>query len=117
MSGGVVDEYLATLPEPQRTAFERISARVRETVPEVEQATSYGIPAFTYRRRPLLGLRASAAHLSVYPFSPEAIEAARDALAGFDVSKGTVRFTPERPLPDEALDRLLGHRKRELDGN
>jgi uncharacterized protein YdhG (YjbR/CyaY superfamily) len=109
------DDYLATLPDAQKGELERIRQVVRRTVPGAEEATSYGMPAFKYKRRPLLGFKASKNHLSVFPFSPEAIEAARGALAGFDLSKGTVRFTAENPIPEPALEELLRHRLREID--
>jgi uncharacterized protein YdhG (YjbR/CyaY superfamily) len=53
----------------------------------------------------------------VVPFSAEAIEAARDALEGFDVTKGTVRFTPDRPIREQALKQLLDYRLGEIGGN
>jgi uncharacterized protein YdhG (YjbR/CyaY superfamily) len=109
------DDYLASVPEPQKSELERVRRLVRRAVPEAEEATSYGMPAFMYNQRPLLGVRASKNHLSVFPFSPEAVDAAREALAGFDLSKGTVRFTVERPLPDAALEQLLRHRLREIE--
>jgi uncharacterized protein YdhG (YjbR/CyaY superfamily) len=85
-------------------------------VPEAEEATSNGMPAFKVRKRPLLGFRASKHHLSVFPFSPEAIDAGRSSLAGFDISKGTVRFMPDKPIPDSALEQLLRHRLLEIEG-
>jgi uncharacterized protein YdhG (YjbR/CyaY superfamily) len=109
------EEYLATIPEPQQAELQRIRRFVRRTVPEAEEGTSYGMPAFRYKQRPLLGFKASKNHLSVFPFSPEAIEAARDSLTGFDLAKGTVRFTPEQPLPEPALEQLLRHRMSEID--
>jgi uncharacterized protein YdhG (YjbR/CyaY superfamily) len=109
------DDYLATVPEPQRAELERIRRLVRRTVPEAEEATSYGMPAFKYKKRPLLGVSASKNHLSVFPFSPEAIEAASGSLAGFDLSQGTVRFTPGKPIPESALEQLLLHRLREIE--
>lgn len=109
------DQYLATVPDAQKAELERIRQLVRRAVPEAEEGTSYGMPAFKYRKRPLLGFRAGKNHLSVYPFSPEAIDAARDALAGFDLSKGTVRFTPDKPLPESALEQLLHYRILEID--
>jgi uncharacterized protein YdhG (YjbR/CyaY superfamily) len=112
----VVDEYLAGVPEPQRAELERLRDVVRRMVPGVEEATSYGMPAFKYQKRPLLGFRASKTHLSVFPFSPAAIDAARDALSGFDLSKGTVRFTPDKPIPDSAFEQLVQHRLREIEG-
>lgn len=110
------DDYLATVPDPQRAALERIRQVVRRLVPDAEEATSYGMPAFRYNQRPLLGFRASKNHLSVFPFSPAAIDAAHGALAGFDVEKGTVRFTPDKPIPDAALEQLLRHRLLEIEG-
>jgi uncharacterized protein YdhG (YjbR/CyaY superfamily) len=112
---GTFDEYLAGLAEPERTALERVRRFVRSEVPEAEESKSYGMPAFRYRGRPLLGVKAHAHHLSVVPFSAGAVEAAKGALGGFDASKGTVRFTPDRPLPDEALRLLLGSRLSEID--
>ena len=46
------------------------------------------MPAFLYAGRPLLGLRAAKKHSSLFPFSPAVLEAVRDRLEGFDVSKG-----------------------------
>jgi uncharacterized protein YdhG (YjbR/CyaY superfamily) len=109
------DEYLATVPDTQRAELERIRQFVRRTVPDAEEATSYGMPAFKYKKRPLLGFKVSKNHLSVFPFSPEAVDAARAALVGFDLSKGTVRFTPETPIPEKALEQLLRHRLREIE--
>ncbi|HEU4451007.1 MAG TPA: DUF1801 domain-containing protein [Gaiellaceae bacterium] len=110
------DEYLSALPEPDKAELERVRQFVRRAVPDAEEGVSYGMPAFKYRQRPLLGVRAGKNHLSVFPFSPEAIEAAREALAGFDLSKGTVRFTPETPVPDAALEIVVRHRVREIEG-
>ena len=73
------------------------------------------MPAFKYKGRPLLGLRAGKNHLSVFPFSPAAVAGARKDLAGFDLSKGTVRFTSEAPIPDSALEKLLRQRLNEID--
>jgi uncharacterized protein YdhG (YjbR/CyaY superfamily) len=110
------DEYLADVPEPQKTELERVRQVVRRAVPDAEESVSYGMPAFKYKRRPLLGFTMSKNHLSVFPFSPGAVDAARDALAGFDLSKGTVRFTPDKPIPDAALEELLRHRMQEIEG-
>lgn len=115
VSVSAFDDYFRTVPEPQKTELERIRQLVRRIVPEAEEATSYGMPAFKYRKRPLLGFRVSKNHLSLFPFSPEAIDAARGALAGFDLSKGTVRFTPDNPVPEAALEQLLRHRLLEIE--
>jgi uncharacterized protein YdhG (YjbR/CyaY superfamily) len=109
-----MDDYLAGLSAEQRAALERVRAVVREVAREAEEGKSYGMPAFIRSGRPLLGFRAAKKHLSVFPFSPEAIEAVADRLEGFDLSKGTIRFTPERPVPEDVLTDLIRARMREI---
>jgi uncharacterized protein YdhG (YjbR/CyaY superfamily) len=108
------DDYLATQPAAERAELARIRAFVQRTVPDVEESVSYGMPAFKVRRRPLLGVRAARAHLSVFLFSPAAIDASRKLLEGFDISKGTVRFTAAKPLPEAALAALVAARLAEI---
>jgi len=109
------DDYLTDVPEPQRAELERVRRVVTRAVPGAEEALSYGMPTFKYKRRPLLGLRAAKNHLSVFPFSSRAVDAARPALTGFELSKGTVRFTPEKPIPDSALEQLIACRIDEIE--
>ena len=112
-----VDDYLAGLAGPERAAFERLRLVVRRLIPDVEEGRSYGMPAFKYKQRPLLGFMASKNHLSLFPFSAAGVDAVRDELAGFDLSKGTIRFTPDKPLPDSSIEHLVRYRQRELDGH
>jgi uncharacterized protein YdhG (YjbR/CyaY superfamily) len=109
-----LDDYLAGLPAERREALERVRSVVGQVAPEAEEGRSYGMPAFIYEGRPLLGFREAKKHLSVFPFSPEAVEAVKDRLHGFDISKGTIRFTPESPLPDDVLADLIRARMREI---
>lgn len=113
---GAVDEYLAGLGPAERSAFEQVVAVARQEAPNCEQGTSYGMAALVYRHKPLLGIRAAKAHLSIFPFSSRAVASVEERLAGFDVSKGTVRFSPERPLPLDAVRALVRHRIAEIDG-
>jgi uncharacterized protein YdhG (YjbR/CyaY superfamily) len=112
-----MDEYLDDLPPPQRAALERVCAVVTRIAPEAEKGVSYGMPAFIYEGRPLLGFRAAKKHLSVFPFSPAAIEAVKDRLDRFELSKGTIRFTPENPVPEEVLADVVRARQREITAN
>jgi uncharacterized protein YdhG (YjbR/CyaY superfamily) len=109
-----MDDYLNGLPSAQKAALARVRAVVEDVAPEAEEGESYGIPAFLYAGRPLVGFRAAKKHLSVFPFSPAAIEAVRKRLAGFDVSKGTIRFSPDSPLPDDVLADVVRARKQEI---
>ena len=98
-----MDDYLADVPEPDRAALERIRRVVKELVPQAEEGKSYGMPALKYNKRPLVGFVAAKKHLSLFPFSPAVIDALTDRLDGFELSKGTIRFTAEHQLPDDVL--------------
>jgi uncharacterized protein YdhG (YjbR/CyaY superfamily) len=111
-----MDDYLDGLPPEQKTALARVRAVVEGVAPEAEEGVSYGMPAYLYAGRPLLGFRAAKRHLSVFPFSPAAIEAVKDRLGGFDLSKGTIRFSPDSPVPDDVLADLVRARKEEIAG-
>jgi uncharacterized protein YdhG (YjbR/CyaY superfamily) len=50
----------------------------------------------------------------LFPFSPAAVEAVADRLEGFDLSKGTIRFSPDNPVPDDVLADLVRARQREI---
>lgn len=109
-----MDDYLDDLPPAQKAALERVRSVVGGLAPDAEEGTSYGIPAFIYAGRPLLGFNAAKKHLSIYPFSPAAIEAVRDRLGGFDVAKGTIRFSPDSPVPADVLADLVRARMQEI---
>ena len=111
-----MDDYLSGLPALERAALERVRAFVRGMVTGVEEGTSYGVPAFLHAGRPLLGFAAAQKHLSIFPFSAAALDVVRDRLAGFDLAKGTIRFTAGQPVPEEVLADLVRARLRELAG-
>ena len=109
-----MDDYLADLQPTQKFALERVRAVVAGLAPDAEEGTSYGVPAFLLAGRPLLGFSAAKKHLSIFPFSPAAIEAGRERLDGFDLGKGTIRFSPDRPVPDDVLADLVHARGQEI---
>jgi uncharacterized protein YdhG (YjbR/CyaY superfamily) len=114
---GTVDDYLSTLGPQEAAAVGHVLDLVREVVPEVEQGTSYGMPAYTYRGRPLAAAIAARSHLSLFPFSAAVVAAVQPRLEGYSVSKGTLRFTLEKPLPDDVVRDAVAARRAEIDAS
>jgi len=111
-----VDEYLEGVAEaPRRAALEHVCAVVRELMPGAEEGMSYSMPAFKYRGKGLLGFLATRQHLSIFPFSGEVVEVFAPRLAGFSLSSGTIRFSAERPLPDDVLADIVRFRQEQID--
>jgi uncharacterized protein YdhG (YjbR/CyaY superfamily) len=107
-----VDEYLAGVPEPDRSALSHLRAVIRAAAPGARERISYRIPAYAYRG-PLVFFAAFPHHLSFYGVSRPLLEAFRDDLTGFEVSGTTIHFSADRPLPDELVTRLVRARLRE----
>lgn len=105
----VIDEYLEKVEPKQKAELEKIRSFVKEHVPDAEEVISYGMPAFKYRGSYLIGFAAYKDHMSVFP-TPEPIEILEDELEGFQMSKGTVQFTLDHPLPLEIVGRLVDER-------
>jgi uncharacterized protein YdhG (YjbR/CyaY superfamily) len=61
-----------------------------------------------------VGVVRAAKHLSLFPFSPAVIDAVARRLEGYSLSKGTIRFTPEHPLPDDVLEEIVRLRRAEI---
>lgn len=112
-----VDDYLGSLDVATRTTLEHIRDLVMDLVPEAEQGVSYGMATLKYRQKPLLAFLAAKHHLSIFPFSPKVVDSVREQLAGFELSKGTIRFTIATPVPDEIVRDLVRRRMDEIVGN
>jgi uncharacterized protein YdhG (YjbR/CyaY superfamily) len=111
---GEIDDYLAGLQGPQRQALQRVRDIALQVAPEASQGTSYGMPALRVAGKPLLGFHISKQHLSLHPFSPDVVAAVADDLEGFSLSKGTIRFTSDTPVPDAVLKRVVELRLAEI---
>jgi len=99
-----IDEYLALLSADKRRALQKIRATVRSAVPNAEECISYGIPTFKLDGRVIFYFGAAADHCAVYAV-PKEFES---ELADFETSgKGTVRFSPEHPLPVSLVRRIV----------
>jgi len=107
-------DYLATLSGPTRDAVAHVYERARTLVPEAIDGVGYGMPALVLDGRPLVSVMVARTHIGLYPFSSAAIDPVRDELGGFSTSKGTVRFSSQRPVPDAVLDRIVLARRDEI---
>ena len=99
-----VDEYIAAQDEAVRPRLQELRAILRTALPDAEERISWSMP--TYRKgRNLIHFAASKKHLGLYP-GGEAVTVFAEELAGFDVSKGTIRLPYDSELPAELIERI-----------
>jgi len=102
-----IDEYLSGVTADQRAALEKVRKAVRAAAPKAEEGISYGLAAFRLDGKPLVAFGASASHCAFYPMSSTTVAAHADDLAGYETSKGTIRFPADRPLPAALVRKLV----------
>ncbi len=106
--------YLASVPADARKALEGLRKAIRAAAPDAEEGSSYGLPAFRLGGRPLVCFKAAAHHCSLYPMSPAVIRAHAPDLDGYETSKGTIRFSADKPLPASLVRKIVKARVAEL---
>ncbi|HEY8714246.1 MAG TPA: DUF1801 domain-containing protein [Candidatus Acidoferrum sp.] len=105
-SAKTVDEYLARLPEPSHIALEELRATIRSIVPTgTVETISYSIPAFKHNGI-IVWFAGFAKHCSLFP-TAAIIDEFQAELRDFKLSKGTIQFTAEKPLPAALVKRII----------
>ena len=99
-----VDEYLLTQDEGVRPRLERIRTIIHEAIPDAQERISWSMPTF-WKGKNIIHFAASKKHIGLYP-GGEATGVFADELAGFDVSKGTIRLPYDNDLPEELIARI-----------
>jgi len=101
-----IDEYLALLSDDKRAALQALREIIRAAAPAAEECISYQMPAFKLNGM-LVGFAAAKNHCALYAWNGSAVGMFADELRGYDTSKGTIRFTPQKPLPETLVRRLV----------
>ena len=102
-----INEYLAAVAPDQRAALQKLRKTIRAAVPDAEEYIGYGLAAFKLNGKPLVAFGASAKSCAFYPMSGTTVEAHAADLAGYDTSKGTIRFAAAKPLPAALVRKLV----------
>lgn len=105
------DDYLARVPGEFRAALEKLRQTIRSTVPEAIEVISYQIPTFKLNGRMLVSYAAFSDHCSFFPGAGP-IDEYKSELKSFQTSKGTIRFTPSKPLSAALVKKLVKTRIR-----
>lgn len=111
-----VEAYLASLDPPQRAALERVRKAILAAAAGATEGMSYGMPAVFVDGRAVAGYAAFKGHLSLFPHSGTVLQAFGDELEGWTGTKGTLRFTVEKPLPITLVKRIVRARIAEMRG-
>jgi len=114
VSAQEIDDYLAALDEPKRATLEALRRSILDVAPQAEQCISYGMPAFKLHGTTIAGFAAFKHHLSYLPHSGSVLPALAPDLAGYEMTKGSLHFAIDKPLPKRLVKQLITTRLRQL---
>ena len=99
--------YIAAAPEPFRPLLIRLRAQLARLLPEAREVIEYNMPGFRIGESIVAGYAAFSKQCGLY-LPPAAIAAHADeiAAAGFKATKTGITFPPNRPIPDDLIERL-----------
>jgi uncharacterized protein YdhG (YjbR/CyaY superfamily) len=106
-----IDEYIATFPKNVQVILEEFRRAVREAAPNAEETISYKMPAFK-QNGILVWFAAFKNHIGFFP-KVSAIETFKDELSGYELSKGTIRFPLNKPIPFDLVKKIVMLRVKE----
>jgi uncharacterized protein YdhG (YjbR/CyaY superfamily) len=101
-----IDSYLSSVPEPARSTLEKTREIIQAAAPKATEKISYGIPTFHYLRS-LVAFAAFKDHCSFFPMNSSLIAAYKADLKSYSLSKGTIRFPVDQPLPAALVEKMV----------
>jgi len=105
---GTVDEYISTFPPTTKKALNQIRSVIQKAAPTAEEIISYNIPAFKLDGM-LVWYAGYKEHIGLYP-RPDAITVFKKELTSYKLSKGTIQFPLDQPLPVGLITRIVKYR-------
>jgi uncharacterized protein YdhG (YjbR/CyaY superfamily) len=108
-----VDAYLASQPEEPRAKLALVRAAIRRAAPEATEAISYQIPAFRLAGRVFIFFAGWKRHYSIYPVGDALMAAFGPEIAKYEISKGTIRFPLDEPVPEDLIFRIAKFKAQE----
>jgi uncharacterized protein YdhG (YjbR/CyaY superfamily) len=102
-----VAAYFSRLPEPAKSTLQTVRSAILSACPkETIEAIGYGIPTFKHNGN-ICAIAAFKAHCSLFPMSGFILNKFQTELSKFEVSKGTVRFPIDQPLPAALIKKII----------
>lgn len=111
-TAATIDEYLGRADRRFRPLLRNVRRTIRAAVPRAVESISYGIPTYKLDGQRLAYFSAATNHCAVHMVRKEHLDEA--ARLGFGVGRGSIRFTPEKPIPTRLLTRIVKARATEI---
>ena len=106
-----IDEYLAAQPPGIREKLKKLRQTITKAAPEAEEVISYQMPAYKFHGM-LVYFAVFKNHISFFPTS-SGVQFFKDKLTAFEISKGTIKFPLDNPIPLRLVAEIVKFRLQE----
>ncbi|MGE5575071.1 MAG: iron chaperone [Ignavibacteria bacterium] len=105
------DEYISSFPQNVQAVLQQVRQAIKEAAPQAQEVISYNMPAFK-QKGILVWFAAFKNHIGFFP-KVSAMDAFKEQLAGYQTSKGTLRFPLDKPMPIGLIEEIVKFRVKE----
>ncbi|MGA9943545.1 MAG: DUF1801 domain-containing protein [Candidatus Cybelea sp.] len=109
-----VDEYIASQPEPARSALRQVRDAIRLAVPDAEELIAYNMPRYKLHGAVFVHFAGWRDHYSLYAATKSGLTAFKSELQRYEIGKGTIRFPLSEPVPVTLIKRIVKLRAKEV---
>jgi uncharacterized protein YdhG (YjbR/CyaY superfamily) len=107
-----VHEYLASVVPEFRPLLRSVRKTIRAAAPKATESISYGIPTYKQDGQRVIYFSAAAKHCAIHMVRKMHLDEA--VRLGFGTGRGSIRFTPDHPLPARLVTRIVKARLAEI---
>jgi uncharacterized protein YdhG (YjbR/CyaY superfamily) len=103
-----IDEYILKFPNEIQKILDKLRTVIKDSAPDAQEKISYQMPTFALHGN-LVYFAVWKNHIGFYPTS-SVTEVFKNELSEYQVSKGTIRFSLQKPLPYELISKIVKYR-------
>lgn len=107
-----IDSYINSFPPDVQKILQKLKAVLKSAAPTTTEGISYGVPTLYLNDKYLVYFAAFKNHIGVYPATTPAVEKVQ-GLSDYKVSKGTLKFPLDKPIPYDLLEEFVKNRVKE----
>ncbi len=102
-----VAAHYKNAPSPHKETMLEMRNRILTIIPNAEEVTSYGMPAFKVNGNIVAGLLANKKHVGYYPFSGSVLQLFKKELSKYSHTKSAIHVPIDKPLSKSFLSKLI----------
>jgi uncharacterized protein YdhG (YjbR/CyaY superfamily) len=111
-SAKTISSYIVASKKEAQPILKKVYQTIKKAAPKAEESISYGMPTFKMNGKPLVYFAAWEKHIGFYAL-PATNIAFKKELVGYTVSKGSIQFPYDKPMPLALITKMVKFRIKE----